>query len=200
MCCVILLNIIIEFISAIVKKQKSFIDHFFNGDQLSIMIFICSLFLISFLFITTGSNIGLSSFGSISDSNSSNNTSNETISNLSNETNMEGKFNNSTSPAIISTDEEKDKGLLIVNVTTMNGEMGTNTSSDFIVNIHANNPIPASFKGSPETLVKLSMGMYTVTISSIPNYNSSFSGDCTGGIMNIETKICNIVNTYINNS
>ncbi|MDR4492017.1 MAG: hypothetical protein R2685_14140 [Candidatus Nitrosocosmicus sp.] len=163
------------------------------------MKFVCSLFLISFVFIATGSNIGLSSFGSTSDSNSTNNTSNETVSNLSNQTtDREGKYNNSTSPAILSTDEEKDKGLLIVNVTTINGEIGTNTSSDFIVNIHANNPVPASFNGGPETLVKLSMGMYTVTISSIPNYNSSFSGDCTGGIMNVETKICNIVNTYNN--
>lgn len=163
------------------------------------MKFVCSLFLISFVFIATGSNIALTCFGSLSNSNSTNNISNETISNLPNETDREGKFNNSTSPVILSTDdEEKNKGLLIVNVTTINGEIGTNTSSDFIVNIHANNPVPASFNGGPETLVKLSMGMYTVTISSIPNYNSSFSGDCTGGIMNVETKICNIVNTYNN--
>jgi hypothetical protein len=199
------LNIIIEFISAIVKKRKSFIDYLFNIEgHLSIMKFICSLFLISFLFITTGSNIALSCFGSISDSNSSNYTAYERFSNLSNQTEeVEDKdSNNSTSPAILSTDKNKDKekGLLIVNVTTLNGEMGTNTSSDFVVNIHANNPIPASFDGDSETLVKLSMGMYSVTISSIPNYNSSFSGDCTGGIMKVETKICNIVNTYVNTS
>ena len=163
------------------------------------MKFVCSLFLLSFAFIAIGSNMTLTCFGSLSNSNSTNNTSNETIYNLPNETDREGKINNSTSPAILSIDdEEKDKGLLIVNVTTINGEIGTNTSSDFIVNIHANNPLPASFNGGPETLVKLSMGMYTVTISSIPNYNSSFSGDCTGGIMKVETKICNIVNTYNN--
>jgi hypothetical protein len=168
------------------------------------MKFICSLFLISILFITTGSNIVLSSFGSLSDSNASNYTANERFSNLSNQTEeVEDKYsNNSTSPAILSTDKNKDKekGLLIVNVTTMNGEMGTNTSSDFIVNIHANEPTPTSFKGDSETLVKLSMGMYSVTISSIPSYNSSFSGDCTGGIMKVETKICDIVNTYVNTS
>lgn len=175
------------------------------GGQLSIMKFICSLFLISFLFITTGSNIALSCFGSISDSNSSNYTADERFSNLSNQTEeVESKYgNNSTSPAtILSTDKnnDKEKGLLIVNVTTLNGEMGTNTSSDFVVNIHANNPIPSSFDGNSETLVKLSMGMYSVTISSIPNYNSSFSGDCAGGIMKVETKICDIVNTYVNTS
>jgi len=146
----------------------------------------------------TGLPITLQSFGSLSNSNSSSYTDDEKVSNLSNKTDWEGKFSNSTSPAISSADKDKDKGLLIVNVTTLNGEMGENTSSDFIVNIHANNSTPTSFLGNSETLVKLSMGMYSVTISSIPNYNSSFSGDCTGGIMKVETKICNIVNTYIN--
>jgi len=40
------------------------------------------------------------------------------------------------------------------------------------------------------------MGMYSVTTSSIPNYNTSFSSDCNGGIMKVETKNCNIVMTY----
>lgn len=165
------------------------------------MKFICSLFLISFVFITTGSNIALSCFGAISDSNSSNYTVNERYSKLSNQSEeVEDKYGNITSPVILSGDKDKDKGLLIVKVTTLNGKMGKNTSSDFTVNIHANDPIPASFKGDLETLVKLSMGMYSVTISSLPNYNSSFSGDCTGGIMKVETKICNIVNTYVNTS
>jgi hypothetical protein len=136
----------------------------------------------------------------MSDSNLSNVTVNEINSNGSNQIEeVEEKYgNNTTPPAVQSKDKDKDKGLLIVKVTTMNGKMGMNTSSDFIVNIHANNPTPASFKGGPETLVKLSMGMYSVTISPLPNYNSSFSGDCTGGIMKIETKICTIVNTHIN--
>ena len=94
---------------------------------------------------------------------------------------------------------DTNKGTLIVNITTVNGDEGSNKSSDFTVNIHANDPIPATFKGnSSGTAVKLSMGMYSVTISSIPNYNSSLSSDCTGGIMKVETKICNIVNTYSN--
>lgn len=164
------------------------------------MKFIYSLFWISFVFITTGSIMALSCFGSISDSNSSNYISNERYSNLSNQTEVEDKWGNTTSSAILSANKDEDKGLLIVKVTTLNGKMGTNTSSDFIVNIHANDPIPASFKGDSETLVKLSMGMYAVTISSLPNYNSSFSGDCTGGIMKVETKICDIVNTYVNTS
>jgi hypothetical protein len=160
--------------------------------------FIYSLFLISFVFITIGSNVAQSCFGSILNSNLSSYTADERYSNLSNQTEVEDKFSNTTSPAILSTDKDKDNGLLIVKVTTLNGKLGMNTSSDFIVNIHANNPVPESFKGNSETLVELSMGMYSVTISSLPNYNSSYSGDCTGGIMKVETKICNIVNSYIN--
>src|SRR5688500_18691027 len=92
---------------------------------------------------------------------------------------------------------DTNKGTLIVNVTTVNGDKGKNNSSDFTVYIHANDPIQATFKGnSSGTVVKLSMGMYSVTTSSVTNYNSSLSGDCTGGIMKVETKICNIVNTY----
>ena len=87
---------------------------------------------------------------------------------------------------------------MIVKVTTLNGENGRNVSSDFTVNIHANDPIPDTFKGNASgTTVKLSMGMYSVTISAIPNYNSSFSSDCNGGIMKVETKDCNIIMTYI---
>jgi hypothetical protein len=92
---------------------------------------------------------------------------------------------------------DTNKGTLIVNMTTVNGDKGKNNSSDFTVYIHANDPIPATFKGnSSGTMVKLSMGMYSVTTSSVTNYNSSLSNDCTGGIMKVETKICNIVNTY----
>jgi hypothetical protein len=165
------------------------------------MKFTYSSVLISFVFITIGSNIGQSCFASISESNSSNYTVNEWHSNVSNQTEeVKEKYGNTTTPDILSGDGDEAKGLLIVKVTTLNGKMGLNTSSDFIVNIHANNPTPASFKGGLETLVKLSMGMYSVTISSLPNYNSSFSGDCTGGIMKVETKICTIVNTYVNHN
>jgi len=168
--------------------------------QLSIMKFTFYLLLISFVIFTMSVNTAFSCFASVSGSNSSNFTSNESYSDLSNQTEqVEYKYgNNTTSLGILSGDE--DKGLLIVKVTTLNGKMGLNTSSDFIVNIHANNPTPASFKGGLETLVKLSMGMYSVTISSLPNYNSSFSGDCTGGIMKVETKICTIFNTFISDS
>ena len=51
---------------------------------------------------------------------------------------------------------------------------GNKSSQDFKVNIHANDPIPSSFDGnSSGTTVKLGMGMYSITESSIPGYISS---------------------------
>lgn len=105
--------------------------------------------------------------------------------------------NSKSSLKLISTKDNNDKGKLMVKVITINNDFGKNKSSDFLVNIHANDPMPSIFKGnSIGTLVKLSMGMYSVTISSIPNYNASFSDDCSGGIMDVDTKFCNIINKY----
>jgi len=138
----------------------------------------------------------LTCFGSELDSKLSNDT--YTGTNFSKTSQIEltskGSINNSSSAL----GKEESKGALIVKVTTLNGGQGRNFSSDFIVNIHANDPVPDVFKGnSSGTMVKLSMGMYSATISSIPNYNSSFSSDCNGGIMKVETKDCNIIMTYI---
>lgn len=94
---------------------------------------------------------------------------------------------------------DKNNGVLIVKVTTINADKGINKSSDFTVNVHANDPVPATFKGnSSGTVIQLPMGMYSVTISSIANYNSSLSNDCAGGIMEVETITCDITNTFIN--
>lgn len=151
------------------------------------------------MIVLLGSLLNLSSFGSLLDSIMRNNSSGDANYNLSDQNELKDKTpNNNTlslsSPSSFSPDE--DKGLLIVKVDTVNGNLGKNMSSDFVVQIHANNPIPTTFKGNSETLVKLSMGMYAVTISTVPNYNSSYSSDCTGGIMKIETKTCTIVNTF----
>ena len=106
-------------------------------------------------------------------------------------------FNSASNSSALNLD--KNKGVLIVKVTTINGDKGINKSSDFTVNVHANNPVPAIFKGnSSGTVVELPMGMYSVTTSSIANYNSSLSSDCAGGIMEVETVICDITNTFIN--
>ena len=47
------------------------------------------------------------------------------------------------------------------------------------------------------TIVKLDMGMYSITESGPSDYNSTSSMDCSGAVMSIETLKCNITNTYI---
>ncbi|MBA3284440.1 MAG: hypothetical protein H0U27_05195 [Nitrosopumilus sp.] len=56
------------------------------------------------------------------------------------------QINDTLVSSIATTD--KNKGVLIVKVTTINGDEGMNNSSDFVVNAHANNPVPATFKGN----------------------------------------------------
>ena len=166
--------------------------------QTSFMKFTSKLFLLPFLAVLMTSLVTLTCFGSELDSKLRNNTSAGTDFSKTNQIDLENKRSTDTSSSVLVTGE--NKGVLIVKVTTLNEEQRRNLSSDFTVNIHANDPVPAVFKGnSSGTEVKLSMGMYSVTISPIPNYNSSFSGDCTGGIMKVETKDCNIVMTYFKN-
>ena len=139
--------------------------------------------------------VTLTCFGSELDSKLRNDTTTGANFSKTNQIDLESKRSTDNSSSVLGTEE--NKGVLKVKVTTLNGEQGRNFSSDFTVNIHANAPVPDVFKGnSSGTVVKLSMGMYSVTISSIPNYNSSFSSDCNGGIMKVETKDCNIVMTH----
>jgi hypothetical protein len=49
---------------------------------------------------------------------------------------------------------------------------------------------------SSGTAVKLQMGMYSVTQTKLSGYNSTISGDCSGGMMSVEIKKCTITNTY----
>ena len=163
--------------------------------QTSFMKFTSKLFLLPFLSVLMTSLVTLTCFGSELDSKLRNDTTTGANFSKTNQIDLESKRSTDNSSSALGTEE--NKGVLIVKVTTLNGEQGRNFSSDFTVNIHANDPVPDAFKGnSSGTVVKLSMGMYSVTISSIPNYNSSFSSDCNGGIMKVETKDCNIVMTY----
>lgn len=93
------------------------------------------------------------------------------------------------------------KGLLVVKVIVNNKDIGNKTSSDFKINIHANDPIPVSFIGNSNgTTVKLGMGMYSVSQSTFPEYVTTYSSDCFGGIMAAVTKMCVITNAYGNSS
>jgi hypothetical protein len=104
-------------------------------------------------------------------------------------------------PAAFLTENTKTKGLLIVKIIVNNKDTGNKTSFDFVIKIHANDPIPASFHGSSNgTTVNLGMGMYSVSQSFVPGYYTIYSSECFGGIMSIETKKCVITNVYDNAS
>jgi len=106
-------------------------------------------------------------------------------------------FGNSSS---FSPNSNESKGLLLVKITVNNEGTGNKKPSDFTISIHANDPSIASFPGSSSgTEIKLGMGMYSVSESHIPGYVSSFSVDCFGGIMSVETRNCVITNTYDKN-
>ncbi len=102
---------------------------------------------------------------------------------------------NKTSAAAINNTVQ---GILIVTTKVNNEDDGGSKPSDFIIKVHGNNPSISSFPGnSSGTIVKLDMGMYSVTESGPSNYNSSFSMDCSGAVMSVKTIKCEITNTYI---
>jgi hypothetical protein len=89
------------------------------------------------------------------------------------------------------------QGTLVVTEKVVNEGGGNKKPSDFTITVHGNNPSPSSFPGSPSgTAVKLQMGMYSVTETGPSGYNSTLSGDCSGGMMSVETKNCTITNVY----
>ncbi len=93
------------------------------------------------------------------------------------------------------------QGTLVVTEKVVNEGGGNKKPSDFTITVHGNNPSPSSFPGSPSgTAVKLQMGMYSVTQTGPSSYNSTLSGDCSGGIMSVESKNCTITNIYSKDS
>jgi hypothetical protein len=86
---------------------------------------------------------------------------------------------------------------LIVTEKVVNEGGGNKKPSDFTITVHGNNPSPSTFQGNSSGIaVKLQMGMYSVTETKSSDYNSTISGDCSGGIMSVETKNCTIINVY----
>jgi hypothetical protein len=114
--------------------------------------------------------------------------------------NTESLQNETSSPAVEV--NNKVQGTLIVTKKVIN-EGGGNSKqpSDFTIKIHGNNPSPSLFPGnSSGTIVKLDMGMYSVTESGPSDYNSTSSMDCSGAIMSVEAVKCDITNTYVKRS
>jgi hypothetical protein len=90
----------------------------------------------------------------------------------------ENKISSSALPSV-----NPVQGTLIVTKKVVNEGGGNNKPSDFMITVHGNNPSPSSFPGSSSgTAVKLQMGMYSVTETRPSGYNSTLSGDCSGGI------------------
>jgi hypothetical protein len=88
--------------------------------------------------------------------------------------------------------------MLIVIKKVINEGGGNSTPSDFLIKIHGNNASPSSFQGnSYGTIVKLDMGMYSVTESGPSGYNATSSMDCSGAVMSVGVKHCYITNTYV---
>ena len=114
--------------------------------------------------------------------------------------NTESLQNETSSPA--AGVNNKVQGTLIVTKKVINeGDGNSKQPSDFTIRIHGNNPSPSLFPGnSSGTIVKLDMGMYSVTESGPSDYNSTSSMDCSGAIMSVETVKCDITNTYVKRS
>ena len=90
------------------------------------------------------------------------------------------------------------QGTLIVTTKVNNEGGGSSKPSDFTIKVHGNNPSISSLPGnSSGTAVKLDMGMYSVTQTGPPHYNSNSSMDCSGAAMSAETIKCEITNTYV---
>jgi hypothetical protein len=104
---------------------------------------------------------------------------------------------NKTSPTALSSSTSQVHGTLVVMQKVNNEGGGNKKPSDFMINVHGNDPSPGSFPGnSSGTSVKLNMGMYSVTETGPSGYNSTLSGDCSGGMMSVETKNCIITSIY----
>lgn len=90
------------------------------------------------------------------------------------------------------------QGTLVVTTKVNNEGGGSSQPSDFTIKVHGNNPSNSSFPGnSSGTIIKLDMGMYSVTASGPPFYNSTSSMDCSGAVMSAETIKCEISSTYV---
>ena len=90
------------------------------------------------------------------------------------------------------------QGTLIVTTKVNNEGGGCSQPSDFTTKVHGNNPSISSFPGNASgTVVKLDMGMYSVTESGPSDYHSTSSMDCSGAVMSVDTIKCEITNTYI---
>jgi hypothetical protein len=140
--------------------------------------------------------VALTDFGFPTDANRDDGMPYSSLSDTVKQSGSDSNANPDENSSSFSSNNNELNGLLLVKVTVNNEGIGNKKPSDFTISIHANDPSIASFPGnSSGTELKVGMGMYSVSESPIPGYISSFSADCFGGIMSVETKKCVITNT-----
>lgn len=77
----------------------------------------------------------------------------------------------------------------------INDNSGTNSASDFTMNVSGTNVSSSSFPGSESgTTVTLNAGSYGVTESTAAGYDVSYSADCSGSIALGQSKTCIVTN------
>ena len=107
----------------------------------------------------------------------------------------------SSSQAATGVNNKVQGTLIVIKKVIDEGDGNGKQPPDFTIKIHGNNPSPSLFPGnSSGTIVKLDMGMYSVTESGPSGYNSTSSMDCSGAIMSVEAVKCDITNTYVKRS
>jgi hypothetical protein len=155
------------------------------------------LFAVLVLAVIMDYSVALTDFGFPVEVNHDKDGSNSNLPNTVKQNGSDNIANPDENNSSFSSNNNELKGLLLVKITVDNGGIGNKKPSDFTINIHANDPSIASFPGnSSGTEIKLGMGMYSVSESPIPGYMTSFSPDCFGGIMSVESRSCVITNTY----
>jgi hypothetical protein len=85
-----------------------------------------------------------------------------------------------------------------VSVNVINDNGGTRTANDFIVTVSGQNANVSSFQGTSGSVqVSLGAGSYSIDASTSGNYTVSRTTDCSGTIMDGETRSCLItLNDY----
>jgi hypothetical protein len=89
-------------------------------------------------------------------------------------------------------EEEEPATLRVVKIVVG----GNKTAADFTINVAGVNASPASFAGSAAgTTVTLDAGAYSVTESSHPGYDVTYSATCSGTIEDGGSVTCTVTNT-----
>ena len=98
----------------------------------------------------------------------------------------------------VGTGDFNGDGILDVLLTVNNATGGTARPSDFKVVVNGPDAWPNSFFGnSTGTTVDLDSGAkYQLTVTAIPNYKESRTGNCTGPFSHDVTSTCTITETY----